>query len=311
MRGRSFLAVGTVLVLGWAGTATAANGGPPSSPPGQAVTPPGQEQTPPGQAKKADADSGSPSPPGQQQTPPGQQQTAPGQAAESVVESAPPAAPPSPRAPARPEHVRVPHVKISHTDRGPRSAPQSSVAHTHVILCHRTGSSSNPYVVINVSMEAWLHGHAIHPALDGRNDIVLKQGAAPGEKLPKSLCTHSAPRTTVVETASGPQARLAPTPAKPRQPGDPSASRGPAVRHAADHRVSRPSAVAAQVAASASAGELPFTGLPIWIAALAGLWMVGTGLALRKAFYGPGAAEAPALAHVRTASHTGAGSSRS
>src|SRR5206468_1800789 len=57
-----------------------------------------------------------------------------------------------------------------------------------VIICHRTGSATNPYVVINISINAWQNGHTRHPARDGRSDILLQDPASPGEKGDASQC---------------------------------------------------------------------------------------------------------------------------
>src|SRR5204863_2767322 len=74
-------------------------------------------------------------------------------------------------------------------------------AHHKVIICHRTGSATNPYVVINVSINAWLNGHSKHPALDGRSDILLKDPASPGEKMDVSACgAQQSPTTTTTAT---------------------------------------------------------------------------------------------------------------
>jgi hypothetical protein len=56
-----------------------------------------------------------------------------------------------------------------------------------VIVCHRTGSNSNPYVVINIPWTAWTEAHSpdtgSHPDLNGRHDILLKDPASrPGSK---------------------------------------------------------------------------------------------------------------------------------
>jgi hypothetical protein len=74
--------------------------------------------------------------------------------------------------------------------KAPSTPGKSGEAQHHVIICHRTGSAKNPYVVINVSVRAWLHGHQTLPALDGRVDLLLKDPAAPGEKLPASRCQN-------------------------------------------------------------------------------------------------------------------------
>jgi hypothetical protein len=65
---------------------------------------------------------------------------------------------------------------------------RSEDAHHHVVICHRTGSESNPYVVINVPWTAWTEAHSpgaspAHPTLNGRDDIMLEDPAsAPGTK---------------------------------------------------------------------------------------------------------------------------------
>jgi hypothetical protein len=47
------------------------------------------------------------------------------------------------------------------------------------------------------------------------------------------------------------------------------------------------SGVAAEAAVVGASDELPFTGMPLWVAVLAGFWLLGSGLAIRKAFYDP------------------------
>jgi hypothetical protein len=54
---------------------------------------------------------------------------------------------------------------------------------------------------------------------------------------------------------------------------------------------SESSDAAAEVAVAGSSGELPFTGTPLWVAVLAGFWLIGIGLGIRKACYEP--AEVP------------------
>jgi hypothetical protein len=169
-----------------------------------------------------------------------------------------------------------------------------------VIICHRTGSRSNPYVVINISMSAWLHGHATHPARNGHNDILLKQGAAPGEKMPRSACgnpvTPDSPRPPAVNPVPPPTPTDTPrTPSAPSagKPADPSAPARPLIPPALPKGKSGSvdEGVAAHVEA-AGVQELPFTGVPLWIAVFAGCLLLGTGLAIRKASWAPGEAEA-------------------
>jgi hypothetical protein len=79
------------------------------------------------------------------------------------------------------------------------SRGKSGDAQHHVIICHRTGSATNPYVVINVSVRAWVHGHQTHPMRDHRADILLKDPATPGEKMPTAACTAAANSTNDVK----------------------------------------------------------------------------------------------------------------
>lgn len=64
---------------------------------------------------------------------------------------------------------------------------RSAEAHHHVIVCHRTGSDSNPYVVINIPTTAWHEAHSDttgkHPPKSAREDKLLKDPASrPGSK---------------------------------------------------------------------------------------------------------------------------------
>jgi hypothetical protein len=289
MRGLRFFGAVTATVVGLSlAVAGPAAGGKPGDP-----SPPGQERTPPGQAAKEDAKPEKPIPPGQ--------------AAKAAAEEIPvaeqprhdhdskPAAPQAATPPADEKDKQVGRPSAPRRGQKPaaaaaRSAPahgMSSVAHTHVIICHRTGSASNPYVVINISMSAWLHGHTTHPALNGHNDILLKQGARPGEKMPRSACgspEKDKPTPPRDKPADVPKSNTPASP-PPRKPDDPSTPASPPdVR---DPQVVTDSDVAAQVAEAAESGKLPFTGMPLWVAVLAGFWLIGSGLAIRKAFGRP------------------------
>jgi hypothetical protein len=154
--------------------------------------------------------------------------------------------------------------------------------------------------VINISMSAWLHGHTTHPERNGHNDILLKQGAAPGEKMPRSACgtpvTPDGPKPPVVDPVPPPTPTDPPTtPSAPPtgKPADPSAPAGPLVPPALPK--GKPGTHAEGVAAHGAAAavqELPFTGVPLWGAVFAGCLLLGTGLAIRKASWAPSKAEA-------------------
>lgn len=278
--------------------------------------PPGQQQTPPGQSGKPDGDRGNSSPPGQQ-TPPGQSATteesaAPDGEAEADAHGddgprhGAPAPDPTPahgtsRSPGSPESAEPARSGSPQQDKEKpaaaaqpaRSSPakRASSAPEHVIICHRTGSERNPYVVINVSIEAWLHGHASHPDLNGRSDILLKQGAEPGEKLPVSACSDPGGNATTEPTRTTPRGDPAPagtTTVATAATADPTSLRAsPAANEYRDPQTrqsaARYSGAAARLSRTAVRGTLPFTGVPLWIAILAASALLGSGLALRRA----------------------------
>lgn len=56
--------------------------------------------------------------------------------------------------------------------------PDKEPGHTTWVFCHRTGSDTNPYVVIATDDAAWAEAHVHgstpgHPILDGRDDIYI------------------------------------------------------------------------------------------------------------------------------------------
>jgi hypothetical protein len=271
---------------------------------------PGQEKTPPGQAAKAEKadEQGKP----EKATPPGhidEETTEPAPAADepeqadagkAVADAEAPSSHSKPQkhaADPKPEHSEREHV---HKPAKNETATHgnSSVAHLHAIICHRTGSTKNPYVVINISKSAWLHGHATHPALSGHNDILLKEGAAPGEKMPRGACGQ---QREVPTAPKPPPSDVLPKPKDDPNPADrPKASDPPVSVPAAAPPVIPParpagsadpaSADGAAVAAEVEVlgvDELPFTGVPLWLAVFAGCLLLGTGLALRNASWSP------------------------
>jgi hypothetical protein len=139
-------------------------------------------------------------------------------------------------------------VRSPKSGKASHAGGSSNDAHHHVIVCHRTGSASNPYVVLNIPWTAWSEahdpdsGHA-HPPLDGRVDLLLKDPASrPGSK----------DGFTAADCKAADQ--VAPTPPSPPPPptGEPGGALG-------------------EEAGSPGRGQLPFTGLPLLIALLAAL----------------------------------------
>src|SRR2546430_10220264 len=122
-------------------------------------------------------------------------------AAKAAAKATAKAAKTHPAHPARPSHPVTSTTTTAKPVSGSTFAStkgkgHEKTAHHKVIICHRTGSATNPYVVFNVSINAWLNGHTKHPALDGRSDILLKDPASPGEKLDAAQCGASTTTTT-------------------------------------------------------------------------------------------------------------------
>src|SRR5204862_4700106 len=136
-------------------------------------------------------------------------------------------APNHPAHPSHPSHPVTPAVQASHGQSAShkpafaasKGKGHEKTAHPKVIICHRTGSATNPYVVINISINAWLNGHTKHPALDGRSDILLKDPASPGEKMDAAQCGAASTPTTKTTATVQPTTHATPRqkPAKPKK----------------------------------------------------------------------------------------------
>jgi hypothetical protein len=155
----------------------------------------------------------------------------------------------------------------------PEGPGKSAEAQHHVILCHRTGSATNPYVVINVSVRAWEHGHTTHPAKDGRDDILLQDPAQPGEKMDESRCPAEAGGVSPGESGGGETGG---------QTGGQVSGGGVAgAQVAASVRTTSGGGVAGAAGAVANQ-PLPFTGMPLWIVFLTGLGLLTSGFVVRR-----------------------------
>jgi len=175
--------------------------------------------------------------------------------------------------------------------------------HGKVYVCHATGSATNPYVLIHISLNGWLHGHSRHQ--DGR-DILLGDKAGPCPTAAVSTTTTTTPittttpvtttstvaATTTVETTTttattttttAAAAALAPPPSSPSSAsGVKGASKTIAAPAAASTKPGSGVLGAAKtLGRTATTGTLPFTGLQLWIVELVALGLIGGGAAMR------------------------------
>lgn len=283
---------------------------------GPATTPPGQEQK--AETPAASAPTLGPAP----QAAAGQEQKAENQAQQQAqqavkqAESKPAANSAAAKAAAPGQAKRAEKQAEKAESKPTKSAPsltsQSANAHHHVIICHRTGSLSNPYVVINIPYTAWVHAHSdttgSHPELNGNKDKMLKDPASrPGSKdgftkascgapvAPTTQVTPAAQQNAIATSSSNIQSAVQVQSTVPGAVASAQAAAGGvsgvvASEGAAQKKNKQPAggvlgAVAsgpAAVAETATTGTLPFTGIPLWIAALIGGALLATGLVLRR-----------------------------
>ena len=248
--------------------------------------PPGQQGTPPGQAKKGTTGQGT----GNAANGKAKGKAKKAQGGKASKPSHPshpghPSHPSHPSHPVTPSHPAGTATKVIVPQKPAFAASKGrgheKTAQHKVIICHRTGSATNPYVAINISINAWLNGHSKHPALDGRSDILLQDPASPGEKpdpaLVAELCgggqqaaqQQSAPAPAQLATAAPAKSRLAIVAAA-------------GVKGAAASQPKGAAGVLGAISTPVRSGQLPFTGLPLWIAALAAFALGAFGLILRR-----------------------------
>lgn len=324
------LATGLALTLAcatFAGAAFAGNAGPP---PGQenATTPPGNsENTPAAQNQPAPAPQSAPQAQANVQAEPapapassGKSANAPGQ---TKTEKA--ASPSKGKSASAPGHRKT--GKAATPPRGKSETPRAQTrsdrpqttsqgdgrlrtAGRKVLICHATGSESNPYVVISVSVNALKSGHdqlgtreavlapnATQPGRrtadvhGGRTDIILGP-SSPGRIANKAAleaqCAQLAEQQGVpTQPTAGVQQLRVTAPQQPAiaaqaQPTGGVAGAEAVISKQKPAAKSRPAGGVLGEIAAIGRRELPFTGLPLWIATLIGVGLVGAGFGARR-----------------------------
>jgi hypothetical protein len=176
------------------------------------------------------------------------------------------------------------------------SGPGNSKLHK-VTICHATGSTSNPYVVITVDVHA-LKAHTQHQ--DGRDVIPAPSGGCPaassgggttttGTTGTTTTGTTTTGTTTTGTTTTGTTTTGTTTTGSTTTGGVAGVSTPPPGGHSAGSP--QPSVqggpagvlgVTTRLGTAARSGTLPFTGVPLWLAALAAAGLLAAGVGLRR-----------------------------
>jgi hypothetical protein len=164
-----------------------------------------------------------------------------------------------------------------------------------VTICHATGSTSNPYVVITVDVHA-LKAHTQHQ--DGRDVIPAPSGGCPAASSGGGTTTTGTPGTTTTgttgttttgttttgtttttgSTTTGGVAGVSTPPPGGHSAGSPQ----PSVQGGPQGGPAGVLGVTTRLGTAARSGTLPFTGVPLWLAALAAAGLLAAGVGLRR-----------------------------
>jgi hypothetical protein len=212
---------------------------------------------------------------------------------------------PAPQAPKmdrdRPERPETKKPEAKPRPVGGRHSPQAgepadeSSAHRKVLICHATRSTTNPYVLISVSANAWTgaHGHGAHandvfvdwswPGDPRQKDDALCPASSPVAAPPTSTTPTVTPTTLPTSSASGAAETRGGTTLD--EPSAVAKARPKALNPSfvpPAQALERTVLATSRLARTAARGTLPFTGLAVSEAALIGLCLLSLGLVLRR-----------------------------
>jgi hypothetical protein len=175
---------------------------------------------------------------------------------------------------------------------GKKGAKENNgVPHQKETICHATGSETNPYVEITISVRA-IKAHDRHQ--NDEDIIPAPAGGCPGQQAAANPESPGSNAAEVLTALGAPLPPLAPSPTAAETPAggvaDESASAGPRVLGAQEQGGTEPAAAAEPTAAAdepdeeESSGSLPFTGLELLILGAIGVALLLAGIAGRRAF---------------------------
>jgi hypothetical protein len=151
---------------------------------------------------------------------------------------------------------------------GTAPCPPAGSSGTEAGVWHKTGSSKNPYVFITPSQNSAHYDASKHP-----DDIIVAGMLGSVETLNANCGAVGAPNQGVAQTISG-------------VAGVKATLRNPAAKQAEAAKAQRGQGGVLGATASLGnrvRGTLPYTGLSLWVVALAALLLISTGYALRRA----------------------------
>jgi hypothetical protein len=188
----------------------------------------------------------------------------------------------------------------------------SESAHQHVTICHATGSSSNPFVMISPSASGVFHGHISHqggrdiiPPFMFKGQVFSENWTAAGQAIFNNGCRAVVSSSATESSSSAQPASSSSAASGGSVSGTAQVASAPAAGNAAPTAASPASAggvkgavvalrptktkpaggvlgTTTRLGGTIASSRLPFTGLPLWIFALAAVALIAIGFTVRR-----------------------------